>query len=69
MKAPVLQRLNGVEPSHMPPEGIALSTELQTHSGLFKKSLRLLLNDLNYPSTNLFKSKALCFWICFSFTF
>ena len=32
-----LQRLNGVEPSHMPPEGIALSTELQTHSGLFKQ--------------------------------
>ena len=31
------QRLNGVEPSHMPPEGIALSTELQTHSGLFKQ--------------------------------
>ena len=25
------KRLNGVEPSHMPPEGIALSTELQTH--------------------------------------
>ena len=29
-----LQRLSGVEPPHMPPEGIALSTELQTHSGL-----------------------------------
>ena len=32
------KRLNGVEPSHMPPEGIALSTELQTHSGLFKNT-------------------------------
>ena len=53
------KRLNGVEPSHMPPEGIALSTELQTHSGLFKKSLLLLLNNLNYPSTIRFKSKAL----------
>ena len=36
------KRLNGVEPSHMPPEGIALSTELQTHSGLFKKAELLL---------------------------
>ena len=26
------KRLSGVEPPHMPPEGIALSTELQTHS-------------------------------------
>lgn len=27
-------RLGGVEPPHMPPEGIALSTELQTHNAL-----------------------------------
>lgn len=27
-------RLGGVEPPHMPPEGIALSTELQTHNSL-----------------------------------
>ena len=34
------KRLSGVEPPHMPPEGIALSTELQTHSGYKREQYR-----------------------------
>ncbi len=34
-----LKRLSGVEPPHMPPEGIALSTELQTHSGCLREHI------------------------------
>ncbi len=37
------KRLSGVEPPHMPPEGIALSTELQTHSGLLRERDRFPL--------------------------
>ena len=52
------KRLSGVEPPHMPPEGIALSTELQTHSGHFWERLKPSpFNDLNYPSTYLPKCK------------
>ena len=47
----------------MPPEGIALSTELQTHSGLFRKKQCFFLNSLNYPSTKHLKSKV--FYIFF----
>ena len=39
-------RLGGVEPPHMPPEGIALSTELQTHSDCMMK----FINNLIYPT-------------------
>ncbi len=40
------KRLSGVEPPHMPPEGIALSTELQTHSDCMMK----FINNLIYPT-------------------
>ena len=30
MDVSMFKRLSGIEPPHMPPEGIALSTELQT---------------------------------------
>lgn len=53
-----IQRLNGVEPSHMPPEGIALSTELQTHQAVPEK-FTVSVNSLNYPSINPGKSKVL----------
>ena len=55
-----LKRLSGVEPPHMPPEGIALSTELQTHSGCVQGNFNISLNSLNYPSTVPDKSKAPC---------
>ena len=58
------KRLNGVEPSHMPPEGIALSTELQTHSGCVQGKLIVSLNSLNYPSTERGKSKVLFHPLC-----
>ncbi len=45
----ILKRLSGVEPPHMPPEGIALSTELQTHSGCSQKtSVSTALYILSY---------------------
>ena len=53
------KRLSGVEPPHMPPEGIALSTELQTHSGYLRgRQMSSPFNNLNYPSTDLKKCKA-----------
>ena len=53
----------------MPPEGIALSTELQTHSGCVRE-LFFSLNSLIYPSTNPNKCKELhSFLLLHSFLF
>lgn len=52
-------RLGGVEPPHMPPEGIALSTELQTYKPIYIPAIPILVSNrtLYYPSTNFKKCK------------
>lgn len=60
-------RLGGVEPPHMPPEGIALSTELQTYN-LYHSKILTITERIIYISTYAPKSKEV-FYQFFSISF
>ena len=60
-------RLGGVEPPHMPPEGIALSTELQTYN-LYRSKILTITERIIYISTYAPKSKEV-FYQFFSISF
>lgn len=55
---PFITSLTGVEPAHSPPEGDALSTELQGHM-----SIKILKHRITF----IFKSKGVAFFICVSY--